>query len=271
MIIRIVCLILFGFVGQLAAKSEPVEFAIVIPSYNNAQWCLGNLESCLCQTYSNYKVYYINDASTDSTRSLVELFITSHGLRGKYTLISNTERRGSLANMYDVISKLPGNVVVVCLDGDDKLAHKRVLAKLAKVYHHDKKIWLTYGNYEGVPFVGRSRAAEFPADIIRNREFRSYPWYASHLKTFYAKLFQNIKKEDFFWNGKFFPASTDMVMMFPMLEMASRGHFKFIKEILYIYNTANPIGVARDRLALQLEVETELRTRPAYRAYNQLF
>jgi hypothetical protein len=62
-----------------------------------------------------------------------------------------------------------------------------------------------------------------------------------------------------------------MVMMFPMLEMASRGHFKFIKEVLYIYNTVNPISVWRDRLQLQLEVETELRTRPPYQALGRLF
>ena len=43
------------------------KFKIVIPSYNNEQWVEPNMASILNQTYTNYDVLYINDASTDNT------------------------------------------------------------------------------------------------------------------------------------------------------------------------------------------------------------
>ena len=48
------------------------KFKIVIPSYNNEQWIEHNVASILNQTYTNYDVLYINDASTDDTLSHIQ-------------------------------------------------------------------------------------------------------------------------------------------------------------------------------------------------------
>ena len=45
---------------------------IVIASYNNERWVEENLKSVFMQDYSNYRVIYIDDASTDGTADLAE-------------------------------------------------------------------------------------------------------------------------------------------------------------------------------------------------------
>ena len=49
------------------------KFTIITPSYNNVEWVEFNLASVLNQTYSNYRVMYIDDASTDEITLLEHL------------------------------------------------------------------------------------------------------------------------------------------------------------------------------------------------------
>lgn len=256
----------------LGAKNAPVEFVIVSPSYNNAEWCEKSLKSVVSQTYPHWSLIYINDCSTDSTATLVNSFIQKHKLSEKCQLINNSERLGAMENFYRAITPLPGNKVVVCLDGDDRLAHKNVLKKLAKVYSK-KKVWMTYGSYKTEPeeFSRQCLCNKYPKGIIKTRGFRGYPeWMASHLKTYYAKLFQNIKKEDFLYQDKFFEVTSDLAFMFPMLEMASKGHIRFIKETLYVYNHNNPVNDDKIRQGQQRFMDQHIRKKPRYKALKNL-
>ena len=47
------------------------KFIILCCSYNNEEWAETHLESILEQTYTNYEVIYVNDASTDNTLQIV--------------------------------------------------------------------------------------------------------------------------------------------------------------------------------------------------------
>jgi glycosyltransferase involved in cell wall biosynthesis len=258
------CSRLFG------AESTPIEFAIVIPSYNNEAYVVGNLDSAFSQEWPLFKVYYINDCSTDRTKELLESYIRSHHLENKSVIIHNSERKGGVANFYNLIHTLDPKVIVVCLDGDDRLSSPLVLKTLGAIYK-DPDVWLTYGNYEAQPIKHNSLCAPIPNSVAKHRKFRTYRWVTTHLKTFRAKLFQLIKKGDFKRDGEFFRTSSDMAMMFPMLEMASRGHFRFVPECLYIYNDINPLQVSRLKLRQQEKNERIIRSRPPYEALETLY
>jgi glycosyltransferase involved in cell wall biosynthesis len=47
------------------------KFIILITAYNDEEWVEYNIASILNQTYSNYKVLYYDDASTDNTYKVV--------------------------------------------------------------------------------------------------------------------------------------------------------------------------------------------------------
>lgn len=251
-------------------SEEPIHFVVIIPSYNNQKYCDENLSSLAMQSYKNWSAIYINDCSTDETQQKVEEFIAHHHLQDKIKLINNKKNMGAMANFYNAIHTLPGHHVVVNLDGDDRLAHKHVLKRLRDVYA-DKNVWMTYGNYRSEPDHVKSVSRPFPKKVLKEASFRTFSWRSSHLRTYYAKLFQKIKKKDLCINGVFAPMAPDVALMFPMLEMASDGHIHFIKEVLYIYNYTNPLSEHNISRQRQIEAEMAIRNKKPYKKLSKLF
>lgn len=255
--------------GNLHEK-EPIEFVVVVPSYNNERFCIKNMKSIVEQAYPHFHLYYIDDASTDRTGKLVDEFVAARGLETRCTIVHNKTRKGALANLYEAIHKTAPHKVIVTVDGDDFLAHSQVLDILATVYA-DKNVWLTYGDFKSAP-AGWETCADFiPFYVSNTRSFRSYKWVSTHLRTFYAKLFHLIKKEDLMQDGTFFAMTWDMGFMFPMLEMASKWHFRYIPDTLYIYNVANPINDYLVNAQLQRDLDQYIRNLPPYEAVDKLF
>jgi glycosyltransferase involved in cell wall biosynthesis len=270
---HLICLSLFIFSWNLGlfSDSQPIKFVTFITTYNNEKWCIENLESCLNQTYRNFIIICVDDCSTDKTGLLIDDYVKSHHLQNKVIVIHNKKRVRGLVNYYTVINSLPPECVVVNVDGDDKLMHCYVLEKLAKIYK-DPNIWLTYGDLAPDDPSFTYHSEPFPPDVIRNKSYRSYLFVSSHLRTFYAGLFQHIRKEDFLYHdGNFFPRVPDTVFMFPMLEMASPNHFKFIPEALYWYRTTNPLSEIHLHLELTEQCLAEVRSKKPYPSLDVLF
>lgn len=254
-------LLLLIFSTTLAA--EPF-FYVVIPSYNNEAWCIKNLESVATQNYPDWKAVVINDCSTDKTGLLLEKYVREKNLSGKVQIIHNRKRQGMLSNIYHAVEKCDPSWVVATLDGDDWLKDATVLQYLAGIYQ-DKSIWMTYGSWVSDPIGARPCiCAEFPPDVIKKNQFRSHQYISSQLRTFYAGLFQKIKKEDFQHKGKFFMAAGDVAFMIPLLEMSQNGHFYYVKEPIYVYNVQNPLNDFRAHAALQYECYSKIKAKKPY-------
>lgn len=243
------------------AKDEK-RFVFVIASYNNRDWYQYNLDSVFFQSYPNFRVIYVDDCSPDGTGELVHNYIRKKGWEDRVTLIRNKERVGALANIYNAIHMCGSNEIVVNLDGDDWLAHRKVLEELTHVYENPN-VWLTYGQFVYWPSYERGIGEEIPRDVIEKNEFRSFTRGTTALRTFYAGLFHRIKKEDLLDNGAFFKVGYDLAMMFPMLEMAGR-HIQFVPEVSYVYNYNTPINDAKIYFEEQAATDRYLRTKEKY-------
>lgn len=223
-------------------KNDPIFFYVVIPSYNNEQYCIRNLDSIVQQDYPHWKAVYINDFSIDRTGHLVEEYVRTRNLHHKIEIVHNWHRRGMLANIYNAVRKAKPNWVVVTVDGDDTLRGRDVFSYLASIYK-DPNVWMTYGNWESEPKGRLKSDNEMIPDHIRLANgFRSYKFCTTQLRTFYAGLFRKIRKRDLQHKGKFFMAAGDVAFMIPLLELSSRGHFYFIEKVIYNYNLHNPIN-----------------------------
>lgn len=55
-------------------KKEDITFSIVMPNYNNAGWIDKTIESILNQTYQNWKLYIIDDISTDNSIEVIKKY-----------------------------------------------------------------------------------------------------------------------------------------------------------------------------------------------------
>jgi hypothetical protein len=103
-----------------------------------------------------------------------------------------------------------------------------------------------------------------PKNIVERNVFREYTHNPGHLRTFYAGLFKQIKKEDLMHEGEFLRMCADNAVMFPMIEMARNGHFKFINRVLLVWNGANDLNDHKVVRGLQYQLDKLIRSRSRY-------
>jgi glycosyltransferase involved in cell wall biosynthesis len=268
------CIIIYCY-SSLNASCIPSNYreytekpiVVVIPSYNNSKWCNWNLSSVFQQRYSNYRVIYIDDCSTDNTYALViekikQAQLEQPDVTNHIQVIRNAANQGALANIYTACHLADDDEIIVTLDGDDALAHPDVLSIINYAYQ-DPNVWLTYGQYTEYPEGWLGICHAIPDLIIANNAYRSYEWVTSHVRTYYAWLFKRVKKEDFMHENLFYPTTADLAIMFPLLEM-SGGRFAFIDQILYIHNQANPLNDFKLYRAKQAHFEQVIRNASRY-------
>lgn len=225
-----------------------------------------NLESALSQDYENFRVIYVNDASSDQTLEIANKFIENHPRKEKVALFSNLTNQGGGSNLYFYTHKyIDDDEIVVNLDGDDTFTDSQVLKVLAEVYE-DKEadIWITYGQYRTTFHEKGHCQAVAPTKNLNF--FRTCPFYFSHLRTYRAWLFKKIAKIDLMLKGQFYREGWDVAMMLPMMEMARNGHYRFIPKELYVYNTSNPISDFRLKPELQQAAERQIKRKKPYQA-----
>lgn len=246
----------------LSFGNEKKHFVFVSASYNNEQWCERSLASVFKQQYPYWSMIYINDCSTDRTGELVEQIVARDHMQHKVKIIHNAERMGHCYNQYRAIHSCADDQVIVILDGDDWLAHDRVLQVLNNAYQAD--VWITYGQFKHAKSGRIGFCREIPQDVLQHNGIRSYKyWITSHMRTFYSGLYKKIKIDDLMFEGKFLPVAVDHATMFAMLEMAG-PHYKYISEILYIYNDMNPISFYRQNPRLQGKIMQMIRSYTPY-------
>lgn len=245
------------------------KIVVVIPSYKNERWCERNLQSVLSQNYQNFRVVYTDDCSPDKTAELVERFIQKHAAGQKVNLVVNTERLGAMQNLYNMIHSCEDDEIVVTLDGDDWLAHSDVLRKLNSVYA-DPNVWFTWGSYVDHPRNTRGCSKPIPRNVLDAGTYRRHQWCTSHLRTFKAKLFKRIRKEDFYDpKGKWLDMAWDLSFYIPFVEMAGH-HGRYIHDILYIYNNENPIQDYKVNVSRQGAMDHFIRSKPRYPKIDSL-
>lgn len=256
--------LLFFICSFYALCANEQFIVIIIPSYNNIQWYEKNLSSVLNQNYENFIALYFDDASIDGTSEAAPHYLKQYDTHNKIKYIRNESRRGALANHWHGVHMCNPNDIIVNLDGDDWFAHTNVLATINNAYA-DNRTAATYGQYIEYPSMQKGHCRPLSPAIIQQNAWRRVPLPlpTSHVRTFKAGLFQNIKLEDFLIHGDFFPTAGDVAFFFPILEQAGR-FVKFIPDILYVYNNDTPINDYKVRLATQLNCFQIIRNKKPY-------
>jgi glycosyltransferase involved in cell wall biosynthesis len=247
-------------------------FRIVVPVRDAERWVGRCVRSIRFQRGEDWRALVVDDRSEDATH---ERALEAAAGDPRIEVVRTAERRYALANLVDGVRRLATGPddVVLAVDGDDWLAHDRVLEVLAGVYA-DPEVWLTYGSHrrfkdKWTHRVGlrkkRGIAHAFPAEVAEARTFRSQPWAATHLRTFRKFLFDGIRDADLRGpDGSYWRTTWDMALMFPMLEMAGARHIRYVHDMLYVYNNANPRSIHRVAPAEQILNACRSRLMPTY-------
>ena len=126
------------------------EVSIVIPTYNCEDYIVQALESVFAQTYTNFEVIVVDDASTDSTLKIVRSFDDA-----RLKIIARSENKGVSSVRNCGIKQAQGDWIAL-LDSDDWYAPERL---------------------ENLLQIASKQDADLIADdlfLIRDRE--QYPW-----------------------------------------------------------------------------------------------
>lgn len=252
---------------SLTFQGNRPSLMVIICSYNNATFAEKNLKSLLDQDYTNFRVYYVNDASKDETKSVVEHFLRTHPKGHLVTLINNSVNKGShVENQYLTAKRYarPDDIVVI-LDGDDTLADTQVLTNVAKVYSN-YPVWLTYGQY-APSRGGLGGCTAIPLEVVENNTFRQFTFVQSHLRTFYAWLLLKVPEEELKYQGRFTNFAGDVMEMFPMCELAGE-RIVFTDRVFYNYEQENPISDFRLNPGPVEEVLQDIKKRTPLKRLN---
>ena len=112
---------------------------IIVPFYNASEFIERCVNSVMSQKYNNYKVIFIDDASTDNSWDLLP-----HD-NDKAICIKNEKNVTALPNIHTaVMEHCEPDDIVILVDGDDWLINKKVLSYLNDFYN-ENDCWVTYG------------------------------------------------------------------------------------------------------------------------------
>lgn len=238
------------------------DFKIIVPFYNAEKFIERCVNSVITQKYDNYKVIFIDDASTDKSWDLLP-----HD-NPKAICIKNEVNVSALPNIHKAIMEYcePTDIVLL-VDGDDWLINKNVLTYLDDFYTQNN-CWITYGQASWTD-GRRGFASEYPKEEFDH--LRQAPFRISHLRTFKAGLYQKMKEQDPEFKclkdsqGNFYKMTYDVAIMLPIMEMAGYDRLKFNDKILYIYNRDNPISDDKVNQQLQWNIHAEILKKPKFK------
>jgi glycosyltransferase involved in cell wall biosynthesis len=231
---------------------------ILTTTFNCEKFIERSLYSIMSQTHKDFKCFITDDLSTDNTRTLVEKIIQKDE---RFSLVKN-DRKFYQPGNYDQIIRgmdIHDDEICVEVDGDDWLPNSKVFETINKVYT-DSDVWMTSGSFKY--HDGRPGFAQPP---VNSDNIRSQTFTLSHIRTWKSWLWKKISVEDLKdENGEYWNVAGDLAFMFPMFEMSGMEHYKFISEILYIYNESNPLNDHKVNMPSVMKTVNQIRAKQKY-------
>ncbi len=148
--------------------------SIIVPNYNHARFLPQRLDSILAQTFKNYELIVLDDASTDDSREVLARYAKQAPMR----LVINNKNSGSPFIQWRRGAELAAGKYLWIAESDD-YADPRLLEVLVSEMHRNPNVGLAYCQSFSVDERGRLLGTlEFwtrPLDSDRwNRSYVNY-------------------------------------------------------------------------------------------------
>lgn len=221
-------------------NSNDKKFVFIISSYNNQDYVSKNLNSVFNQTYTNWRIIYIDDASNDNTfKNVNDLLDEKPIFKNKVKLIKNEINMKQAYSRFNAYKFCLDDEIICFLDGDDWLYDNNVLSKLNEEYKNNE-ILLTYGSYIELK-NGESKFVKpikyGALTVSRNLYRRNRKWVGIPMRTGYAFLYKYMPESNMKDHlNKWMTACTDVAEFLWAIE-CTKGYFKEIDYPTYVYNT----------------------------------
>lgn len=212
---------------------------IFIPIYNFDKFLDECFNSVYNQTYKNYKIYIIDDASTDDSKKIIEKWIPLFQEKSIQVILERlSSNMGSGYTKWSVINYIKKtadkNDIFTILDGDDSYIGDHALETIIDAYIK-KKCWFTYGSSIG-PFSDQQKqiTKEYIKNMRKIENQRLFPFtYPISCKIFLLDYMYSSDFQD--KNNKWLLRVTDKEFIFKCVELSGTEKTYFITEKIYNY------------------------------------
>jgi teichuronic acid biosynthesis glycosyltransferase TuaG len=138
--------------------------SIIMPAYNAELYIASAIDSILRQSYQNWELLVVNDASLDQTGKLVEKIKETDS---RIRLFTNTSNMG-IAESRNIALKNAQGRFIAFLDSDDLWLPHKLSTQLAFMTGHDAAI--TYSGYSRVNESGKRLGTVEPPQTITYKD-----------------------------------------------------------------------------------------------------
>ncbi len=147
--------------------AEP-RVSVVVPSYNHGRFLQQRLDTILNQTYQDFEVFVLDDASTDDTREI----LAGYAPRSRMEVILRQQNGGSVFRQWNAGVALARGDYVWIAESDD-YADESFLEELTAVLDHNPGVGLVKCRSTVVDEEGRTApdSQEYPATRDWSRDF----------------------------------------------------------------------------------------------------
>jgi len=121
-------------------KRKPL-FSVLMANYNNSRYIKKSIESVLNQTYNNWELIIVDDASTDNSLKIIKPYLKNQRIK----LIKHKKNLGCGATKKRCADNAKGEIFGV-LDPDDVLS-KKAIDLMVKTHLRNSECSLVYSKY----------------------------------------------------------------------------------------------------------------------------
>ena len=125
--------------NQTTVMNLNPKVSVIIPNYNHAHFLEKRLQSILKQTYTNFEIICLDDASTDNSLEILEKYLSY----SNFKLFPNNKNSGSTFKQWNFGVKQAKGEYIWIAESDD-FAHSRFLEKVVAILDENKKAGLAY-------------------------------------------------------------------------------------------------------------------------------
>lgn len=134
--------------GSVPRSKDQFPVSLMVCAKNEAENLKKNIPFWQAQTYSNFEIVLINDASTDDTLEAMETFASQDPRITVVDVVNNEAFWGNKKYALTLGIKKAKNLRMIFTDADCAPASQEWLSEMASCFSEEKQLILGYGAYE---------------------------------------------------------------------------------------------------------------------------
>ena len=119
------------------------EISVLMASHNGARFIRQSLDSILNQTFSDFELIVINDASTDDTSAILDEYKCRDS---RIRVYSNSENKGLTYSLNEALKKVSADSRYICRMDDDDICEPTRLEKQIDFLDSHREIGIVGSN-----------------------------------------------------------------------------------------------------------------------------